>query len=840
MPSDVKLFYGGGVRISSAKVPRAALPTYRRGLDYIARAIILDQENVALWKLWLLYDGMILGPCVKPESFASAVKRRVSLFLAGSWATLLEHELKFRESAYITNPQSASDDPRDIAASRASLHLEKNHSLRGASAALRAPTNTRSPLPGVLSSTFRKLNPRVGAVAPTVPCNPGGGGDVEPIYSPMISLRRPLNPPEIASPAPIQFTTLQIVQRVRRGDCASAGGPNGTNYKTLRSWFAEADVISDHLCTVINFVAAGLVPPEVAKLLNAGRGVAIPKDATNYRPIVVSSVILRLIGSLMMQLMQVDIGSYFLNPAPLQFGVGVPSGCELVAAAIGSHLEAHPGHIDISSDQANAFQQWRRSKMWPTLRQHFPSMYSFVKLLYGDISSILFQEPGGDIFEILNSVGSRQGCALGSFLFALALHPLHPILLTLANEFPDVLILAFCDDCHFVGEPHRAVEAYRRYAFLVGIELQGQLRNEKGVVYSPTVRAADLYELPPAAADVLVFSPNIPAVSLYMRGLPVDMPVTNEGIRILGAPVGSATFCCKFADKLVDDICNDLETVGRMSSFQSQHTLVTKAVQHKINHLWRNSPCGEVESYGSIAAKYDEALSLVASRITGCTVLPTVPSRIVGLPLRHGGLGFRKWRCTADAALLAAYSLISSQFPKLFPGLAQFFPGVLTLNPSIPAPSQYAANAHRALLRLEAVVPLVRERLVNPTAASIRNAQSALTEAVDDAESVIVLAAIKRDDNPVHPRNLAQHLSQRGDSVTLGLVATDEHTTISNQLFRVIYKRRLLLPLTPFKESESIHCVSCGASSSEFLKCYLPAQVPVVDPMGDEAIRCMT
>ncbi len=97
---------------------------------------------------------MVLGPYVKPNSFASAVKRRASLFLAGSWASLLEHELKFRESAYVANPKSASDDPRDIAVSRASLYVEKNHSLRGASAALRAPTDTWSPLPGVLSLPF--------------------------------------------------------------------------------------------------------------------------------------------------------------------------------------------------------------------------------------------------------------------------------------------------------------------------------------------------------------------------------------------------------------------------------------------------------------------------------------------------------------------------------------------------------------------------------------------------------------------------------------------------------------------------------------------------------------
>jgi hypothetical protein len=138
-----------------------------------------------------------------------------------------------------------------------------------------------------------------------------------------------------------------------------------------------------------------------------------------------------------------------------------------------------------------------------------------------------------------------------------------------------------------------------------------------------------------------------------------------------------------------------------MSSYQSQHTLVTKAVQHKINHLWRNLPCVDVGSYGSIAAKYDEALSLIASRITGCIVLPAVSSRTVDIPLCHGGLGFRKWRSTADAAFLAAYFLIPSRFPTMFPELAQYFPGVLTLNPSIPAPLQYAAPvAHSCDSRL--------------------------------------------------------------------------------------------------------------------------------------------
>ena len=70
---------------------------------------------------------------------------------------------------------------------------------------------------------------------------------------------------------------------------------------------------------------------------------------------------------------------------------------------------------------------------------------------------------------ILNSVGSRQGCALGSYLFAIALHP---ILQTVAAEFPTVLVSAYCDDAHFTGPPADAVAAFRRYAQLTSATLQ--------------------------------------------------------------------------------------------------------------------------------------------------------------------------------------------------------------------------------------------------------------------------------------------------------------------------------------------------------------------------------
>ena len=123
-------------------------------------------------------------------------------------------------------------------------------------------------------------------------------------------------------------------------------------------------------------------------------------------------------------------------------------------AAITAKLALEPGSVDLSSDLKNTFNSYYRSKMWDVLRENFPSLYSLVLLMYGDEASVLFSEVGvSGSTGVPNSVGSRQGCSFGSFLFCLTIHK---YLAKLAGAFPDLLILAYCDDVHFVGDPEKA------------------------------------------------------------------------------------------------------------------------------------------------------------------------------------------------------------------------------------------------------------------------------------------------------------------------------------------------------------------------------------------------
>ena len=209
------------------------------------------------------------------------------------------------------------------------------------------------------------------------------------------------------------------------------------------------------------------------------------------------------------------------------------------------------------------------------------------------------------------------------------------------NYFPQVAtnIIPTNDNSLDLGSPSK------RWAHVYGSVLQGELRDDKGKAFSPTISETELRSL----------------------GLPASMPTTSSGLRILGAPVGTIDFYRSFASEKIHEISKDFDTLGRMPSHQAQLLVATKAVVHRINHLLRNIPGGELSLFGEMAATYDSSVISVARRIAASPSLPDVSQRICQLSPRKGGLGLRTWGSTADNAFLAAYTHASHSFPILFP-----------------------------------------------------------------------------------------------------------------------------------------------------------------------------
>ena len=809
-PKEPVELFGPGFRISSRGVPKEAIHDYRRGISAVAK-LILDNPTVCEnWALFFLYDALTLAPA---RSSAKAIRSRVHLIFRGDWRALAAEHVAFRGTSPVANMQSPlTDDPLDLIALRAQHHLNENHSIRGASNALQAPVNPPKPAPGQVIATLRKLNPQVGDPLPPT-TRPVGPMTPEADEA---RIRRPIAPPPPPSANPISFTTAELIRKVRRSNTSSAGGPTGSTYKTLRSWFAQHDSISDSLTAVINLIAAGQVPLSVLPLLNAGRGVAIPKnEAGDIRPIVVGNILPRLIGSLGLEKLKDSLLRFFLAHST-QFGTATADGCSLVATAIEAFLEKYPKTIDIASDAKNAFNSYCRSRIWTPLDEHFPELSAFVRLIYGQASDILLTEDSETV-SVPSSVGSRQGCSLGSFLFCLSIHP---YLQMLRREYPELLIVAYCDDVHFVGQPKRAVEAYHRWAYLYSCVVQGELRNDKGIVYSPAM--------------------DIDARYLIERGLPSDMPVTHDGVRILGAPIGTADFCRDFARDVVAKVVRDLGITTRMTSLQCQHVLTTKSTIHRVTFLLRNIFGGEPGVYDDVREEYDAALFLIIRAISNSPVLPEITARIASLSPSAGGLGYRTWGSIADPASLASYAHAASVFPTLFPDLKDMVPTVQQLLAPLSQPlSRRAGMACNALKRIMDRSKGATEILTEHGDGPLRGIQHALTFYLDQDESIRLLDAISRIDNPSHPRNKALFYSNMGDSHSWTQIPCDQATTVPNREFQTMVQRRLLLHTERRDPTVgSWMCPGCHRSNKIPIRNSEPP-FPEVDPFGDHALRCL-
>jgi hypothetical protein len=808
-PANPIDLFDTGFRISSRSVPKEALFDYRRGLNAVARLITDNPDNCEAWALFFLYDALTLSPA---RSFARAIRRRVSLIFLGDWPELASKHVAFRRASPVAFSSPALfDDPLDLIASRADYHLSVNHSVRGASNALQAPVNPPAPVPGQVTATLRKLNPQVGdELPPTAP--PVGPKLAEADEA---RCRRPIAPPLSPPIDPVSFSVTEIFRKVRRSNTSSAGGPTGTTYKTLRSWFFDLDETSKSLSTVINLIAAGKVPEAALPLLNAGRGVAIPKnEAGDLRPIVVGHILPRLIGSLALEKLKEFVQRYFLERS-IQFGASTADGCSLVAAAIEAFLEKYPWAIDIASDAKNAFNSYCRSKIWSSLDEFFPALSPFVRLIYGRASDILISE-GPNTVAVPSSVGSRQGCSLGSFLFCLAIHP---YLEMLQREYPDLLIVAYCDDVHVVGPPGKAIEAYHRWAYLYSCALQGELRNDKGIVYAPGTRAT--------RADLVAL------------GLPSDMPVTHDGVRILGAPVGTDDFCRGFAKDVIAKVVRDLGITSRMRSLQNQHTLTTKSTMHRVTFLCRNIWGGEPGLFDAVKSDYDAALLNVVRGISKYPSLTESARLIAQLPTSAGGLGYRTMDLIADPASLAAYVSASRAFPDLFPTLADMVPPVQQLLVPTSPLSKRARMACSALSRLMKNCVGTVETIVKHETGTLRGLQFALTALLDRERSIRLLDLIRRLDNQAHPRNMALFLSNMGDAHSFALAPFDRATQVPNCEFQVMVQRRLLLPVEHRDPRvRKWMCPACHITSEAPIRDTTPA-FPNIDSFGDHALRCL-
>ena len=238
-----------------------------------------------------------------------------------------------------------------------------------------------------------------------------------------------------------------------RGSAPDPGGHHKDHFADLAASPAGVNSLVDMICYIAN---GGLVKDECSQMLTPSSAAILLKEPNvakgeqwgdKVRPLGIGDSTGRSVGHVLIKKYTHPdnniIAKAFL---PYNFGIGVPSGVDIVFNILRMCLAGRPGFMAAGTDIKSAFQKMPRQQFLGKLRSHpdLKVFYPFALTCYLYASPIFY----GELFKALSEEGARQGCSLGTLLWSTGLDP---VLRQVAQKFPEVILLAIADDIWVFG-----------------------------------------------------------------------------------------------------------------------------------------------------------------------------------------------------------------------------------------------------------------------------------------------------------------------------------------------------------------------------------------------------
>ena len=339
------------------------------------------------------------------------------------------------------------------------------------------------------------------------------------------------------------------------------------------------------------------------------------------------------------------------------------------------------------------------------------------------------------------------------------------------------------------------------------------------------------------------------AVSKYSRTKDTDGNLTpyevTDGLRVLGAPIGSTNFCNTFLMKAITKAKNDThKIINGLNDLQTKLRIFSVCTVHKLTHLfasdlYTNHANGLPNNWfcwdGAFNGEFTEMINTILEHVTQTSDMPLHSQLIATMSIKQGGLGLpHPMQSAIPTAIITTKRCI--QFATEGVWISDDFAPVI-LPPSITSLHSDWKSSNLTCFKvfnkyLADFVTICtpppdtqQTPITNPTQRFIYNTSINRCRDLIRERTSFHIRQLLENYVSAHPELDLHHrldaiLNRHMSMALFTMSRTPYQHRIPNEVFEIMLKRKLRLRLWPL--SHLTHC-TCSAK---------------LDPYGDHCLGC--